>query len=819
MPSIRRFENFGRDLRHAARSLVHSPIFALTSLLTLAICIGANTALFSIVDAVLLRPLPYPHPERLGEVLTHSDAKGNGADEDSQNGQTWFLLRDHGRTFDAAVSSGLASGINFSTNGRAEYVQQERVGAGYFRLLGIAPRLGREFSAEEDRTGGPGVVVLSHHFWQRSFRSDPGVIGRVVVLRGKPNVVVGVMPAELITPGSADLWTPLQASTSGEGEDENYRVILRLRPGATWSQATAEVAAIGQTALKEQRAEDPSVRLTVVPLQQGLTEELRTPLLVLWAAAGTVLLIGCVNIASMLLARAAGRAREMATRLAIGASRGIVFRQLLAESLLLGGGGCLGGVLLGYLALRGVKLMAYDSLHLWQRIELDGRVLTIAVLISLLASLVFGLLPALQISRTDIRMMLGESGRGTTERGNRWARRLLVIAEVALAVVLLVSAGLLLRTFSALRALRPGFDASHVITAQLSLQDARYAGSKQVNLLFNQSLDRIRALPGVEGAAVGLGLPYERQLRMGFKFTDGPEAQGPGGNTTSAYVTPDYFTVLRIPLVHGRALGENDGPKTQKVALVNEAFVRRYLPSGEPLGRHIKLAGVEREVVGVVGDIQQDTGGSAKYGPLAALPATFFPAAQVGDDMVQMVHTWFSPSWVVRTAGEPEAAALGIQRAVEAVDPQLPIAHFRTMTQVESSAMGQQRFQAVLLATLAIPALFLAALGVYSLIASAVVERTREVGIRLALGATRWQTMRAVALPGIVLALTGVVVGSALARVTVKSLQHLIWGVQATDPGTFAGVAVGLLLVATAASVFPTLRLARINPATTLREE
>ncbi|MFL6233795.1 MAG: ABC transporter permease [Thermoanaerobaculia bacterium] len=812
-------DDLGRELRHAARALRRSPIFTLTSLLTLAVCIGANTALFSIVDAVLLRPLPYPSPDRLGEVMTHYQRQGTAQDEDSHTGRTWFLIRDNAKGLAAAVSSGLASGVNFAANGQAEYVQQERVGAGFFRVLGVAPLVGREFSAEEDRPGGPAVAVLSHHFWQRVFRSDPSVVGRVVMLRGEPHVVVGVMPPDLVTTGAADLWTPLQASTGGEGEDENYRIIVRLLPGTAWSQAAAQIAAIGESALKERRAEDPSVRLTVVPLQKGLTEELRAPLLVLWAAAGTVLLIGCVNIASLLLARAAGRSREIATRLAIGAGRAVVLRQLLAESLLLAVGGGLGGLLLGYLGLRVVKLMAYDGLHLWQRMVLDGRVLTVALLASLLTSLVFGLLPALQISRTDIRMTLGESGRGATDGGHRWTRRLLVIAEVALGVVLLVSAGLLLRTFLALQALHPGFDASHVITAQLSLQDARYATSKQVNRLFSESLDRIRALPGIEGAAIGLGLPYERHLRLGFKFLDGPEAQGPGGNTTSTYVTPDYFSVLRIPLVHGRLLRDGDGPAAQKVAVVNEAFVRRYLPDGDSLGRHIKMAGVAREIVGVIGDIQQDTGGSSKYGPLAALPAAFFPAAQVDDETVQLVHTWFSPSWVVRTAGPPEAMAVSIQRTIEGIDPLLPIARFRTMQEVERRATGQQRFQAILLATLAVPALLLAALGIYSLIASAVVERTREVGIRLALGATRWQTMRAVALPGIVLALVGVLLGCALARIAVQSLQHLIWGVRATDPGTFAGVAVGLLLVATAASILPTLRLARINPATTLRND
>jgi predicted permease len=537
---------------------------------------------------------------------------------------------------------------------------------------------------------------------------------------------------------------------------------------------------------------------------------------VLWAAAGMLLLIGCVNIASLLLARAVERSRETATRLALGAGRATILQQLLAESLLLGAAGGIGGVLLGFWALQGVKPLAHGSLELWQEVTLDTRVLAWSIGASLLASCIFGVLPALQVSRVDIRSTLGEGGRGNTGNGHRWARRLLVVAEVALSVVLLVCAGLFLRTFSALRALQPGFEVQGVMTAQLSLQDARYATSGQVNRLFTETLARMRELPGTEGAAVGLGLPYERQLRMGFQFMDGAEAAGPGGNTTATYVTPDYFAVLRIPLLRGRALGESDGPDGLKVVAVNQAFASRYFPEGEPIGRHIQLAGATREIVGVVGDVLQQSGGDK--GPLAALPATFFPAAQASDEMLQLVHTWFSPSWIVRTAETPAQAAAGIQSAIETVDPRLPIASFRGMDEVQRRATARQRFQAVLLAMLAGPASLLAALGIYGLIAHLVAERRREVGIRLALGATRWQTVRSAAQPGILLALVGTLVGCLLARLAVKSLQHLIWGVRATDPGTFAAVVLGLLLVAAAASLLPALRLNRLDPAETLRD-
>jgi predicted permease len=510
MPRISLLETVGREVRSAARTLLHSPVFTVTSLLILAICIGANTALFSVVDAVLLRPLPYPEPERLGEVIARYRTKGAVDDEDAQTGQTWFLLRDHARAFDTAVFSGISSGVNFAAAGRAEYVQQERVGAGFFRVLGVPPLLGREFSADEDRPGGAAVAVLSHPFWSRVFHSDPAALGRAVMLGGEPHVIVGVMPPGFTTPATGDLWTPLRPSTDGEGEGENYSVIARLRPGATWEQAASEVAVIGETALRERLSQGVSARLLLLPLQRGLTASVRAPLLVLWAAAIVVLLIGCVNIAGLLLARAAARTRELATRLALGAARLAVLRQLLAESLLLSLGGGLGGLLLAFWALRELRWMAQDSLHLWQTMTLDGRVLGAALGVSILTSLAFGLLPAFRMSRIDLRAVLGEGGRGATDGGYRWARRLLVVAEVALGVVLLVSAGLLLRSFAAMRALQPGFEAAHVMTAQVSLQDARYATRRQVDHLFTASLERLRAVPGVEAAAVGLGLPYER---------------------------------------------------------------------------------------------------------------------------------------------------------------------------------------------------------------------------------------------------------------------------------------------------------------------
>ena len=812
---------FARDLRYATRVLRKSPTFSAAAVATLALCIGANTAIFSVVDAVLLRPLPYPQPERLVTVSRFWREKGASGDNTPQTGRTWEAVRDGASYLDAAAFSYGANGVNFAAGGHVEYVQQQRVSAGFFRVLGIAPLIGREFSADEDRKGGPSVTLLSYALWQHVFRGDPTIVGQAVNLRGEPYTILGVLPANFQSGVPADLWTPLRPTRNGEGGGSNYRIVARLRRGATWAQADTQIEAIGAPILKAQGTLDQA-RLHLLPLQRGLTEDVRSPLLVLWAAVALVLLIGCVNIAGLLLARAAGRTRELATRMALGSGRAALIRQLLAESVLLGLAGGAAGVALGWLGVKGLKLLAQDSLNIWQALDLNWRVLAATGCASIAAGILFGLYPALVASRLEIRAALGEAGRGVAGARNPWPRRALVASEVALGVVLLVGAGLLIRTFTHLRDLSPGFDAHHVITAQLSLQDARYATSQRVSRLFDQSLSRMRELPGVESAAVTLSLPYERALNTGIRRLDGRhlDAENEYQITNFFYVTPEYFRVLRIPLLRGRVFTSADRSTTAPVVVVSEAFVKMYLAGDRPLGRHLDLGGGDRrEIVGVVGDIQQKSGWGEDYGPVAPMPDIYVPAAQTDDKFLQLVHTWFSPSWIVRTAGPPESIIAGMQRALESVDPQLPFAGFHSMEDVRYRALAQERFQAALLGGLAGLALLLAAVGIYGLIANSVAERTRELGIRLALGATVPQAMRAVALPGVALALAGVAAGSVMAGFAAQLLRHLVWGVGPGDPATFVAVGLGLLAVAAAASFLPALRVTRLNPAETLRQE
>jgi predicted permease len=805
-----------RDIRHAFRQIQRNRVFAITTILTLALCIGANTAIYSIVDAVLFRPLPYPEPDRLVSVSFHQRGPRGEYQQTSQDGQTWKALHENMRSVDLAVQSGGTSGVNLVTTGATRYVKQARVSGGFFRVLGVPPLMGREFTESEDRPNGPAVAIVSYPLWQSTLNADPNAIGRTINLRGQPYEICGVMPAGLLTSAPADIWTPLRATTSGEGGGTNFEIVGRLRPGVAWAQANAEIETLGRgiIAMKHLPA-GRSAWFQLLPLQTALGDNLRKPLMLLWGAVGLVLLIGCVNIAGLLLARGSSRTREFATRLALGSGRWALIRQLLGESLILAIAGGFAGALVGWILLRGLTLAAQHALSIWQPATLDSRVLAVTVLFSLATSLIFGVYPAIQGTRIDIRSGLSTGGRQGIRQS--WSRRLLVAFEVALSVVLLVAAGLMVRTLSSIMDLRPGFDSSQVTTASLSLQDARYTTALAVNRLFDESLARIRQTPGIESAGVGLSLPYERPLNDGFTLLDGPNA-GRTEATNETYVTPGYFETLRVPLRRGRLFLNSDRVGSQPVALINEAFARKFYGNGDPLGSHVGEAAMPREIVGIIGDIQQRPG-LGESGPIAPVPHLYIPAAQTEDALISLVHTWFSPSWVVRSNRSMREISGALQSAVASVDPRLPFASFRTMDQVRSRSVALQRLEATLLGSIAGLALLLAGIGIYGMIASSVTERTREFGIRIALGSSVVQAISAVALPGIVLALAGLAIGSILARGAATLLHSLIWGVTPGDPLTFVGVCAVLLFVAVLASVLPSLRVARINPAETLREE
>lgn len=465
-----------RDLRYAVRMLRKTPGFTAIALVTLAVGIGVNTAVFSVVNALLLKPLPFPEPDRLGAVTTLFRSPRGQNEQTSVDGKTFFAIHDNATMVATAVSSGgLGGGVNLVAGGVAANVKQRRVSAGYFAVLGVSPLIGREFTGDEDREGGQPVAVLSHALWTRVFRGDPASVGRAISLRGEPYTVVGVMPRGFTTGAPTDVWTPLGPSTKGEGGGSNYGMIARLRRGATWEQANAEIARLGSAAAREGYTPDVTAVCKVIPLQQGETSEIREPLLMLWAAVGLVLLIACVNLAGLLLARSSMRTREIATRMALGSGRGAVIRQLLIESGVLALAGGVLGALVGWGVLDALKRLSTNVFPIGFPIQLDARVLAATLLVALVTSVLFGLVPALHASRVNVQGALAESGtRAVAGATARWPRRLLVVGEVAMGVVLLVSAGLLVRTFIHLRTLDPGFDPTRVITASVSLQDARY---------------------------------------------------------------------------------------------------------------------------------------------------------------------------------------------------------------------------------------------------------------------------------------------------------------------------------------------------------
>jgi predicted permease len=587
-----------------------------------------------------------------------------------------------------------------------------------------------------------------------------------------------------------------------------------VRRGATWTETAHRVEAVGDVLVRERIHPPPDVRLSIrlVPWQRATTNNIRQPLLVLWAAVLVVLIIGCVNIAGLLLSRASARAREIATRIAIGGGRVAIVRQLLVESLLLAALGGIGGVGLGYLLSRSITAQLSDVVAL--PTSPDLRVLSISAGAALATSLLFGLFPALRVSRTDVRGTLGDAGGASIAgRSSNWPMRALVISQVALGIVLVVAAGLLIRTFSHLARQRPGFDATNVITATMSLQDARYRTSDSVNSLFTRTLARIRQSPGVVDAAVALSLPYERALNQGWRF-DGEAAVRPD-TVTFTYVTPDYFRTLKIPLLRGRIFDEGDTSSSRQVVVVNDAFVRQFSPDKDAVDRRIHLGGPTVpavDIIGIVGTIQQRAT-NVNGQPVAALPGVFVASAQYAaqySDAFVLAHTWFQPSWIVRTQGNVPIIS-SLQRALREVDPTLTFNRFRTIDDVESETMTTPRTLAWLLGVLAAIALSLCVVGIYGVVANTVAQRRRELGVRIALGATPFDTIRAAAAGSIALALCGALAGLALSLPAATVMRQVVFGVSVTDPLTLVGAVVIVVLAAVIAAVLPACRTLRMN--------
>lgn len=819
-----------RDVKYGVRSLRRTPAFTLSALATLALVIGANSAVFSLVDTLLWTPLPYPQPEQLARVSrvarTGDRVELGGTNID---GRTWETIHaDMAAIVDIAALSGSDQRVNFNAGDRAASVLQARVGAGYFRVLGTTPMLGREFTAEEDRPGGPAVAVLSYALWRSAFAGDAAAIGAPMMLRGETYQIVGVLPERFVNPGApADVFTPLRPSRSGEGAGSNYSAIVRVRDARRWADADNLLRNIS-TPLFPPPATAPSLvrHLTLRPFQDAYVEGTKQPLDLLAGAGAIVLLIACVNLPALALARGAGREKEMATRLALGSGRWTIVRQLVIESLLLGAVAGVLGLLVGTACLAALQVLGGDIFMLWRRadVAIGARTVVATGIAAAFASLAIGVVPALQSSRLDMNLALAARGsRSIAGRAGHWGRRVLIGAEVALSVVLLVAAGLFVRTLVNLRALDPGFDPRGVATASVSLQDARYGSAEAVVRLFDDSVAALERTPGVEAAAVSVGLPYDRLLNAPFDFADRPVTDRVP-ITNSVYVTPRFFETLRIPVRAGRVITADDRAGRPPVAVVNEAFVRLWAENRNPIGRRFSVRGRTGdpfEIVGIVGDVQVRNSGFSvpgmADGPLVTSPIIFIAAAQVDAAFFRLVHTWFSPSWIVRTTDGANGEAL-LRRAIANADPRLAVAPATSLADVQAASMASQRLMLMLVGACAVVAVLLAAIGIHGLLAQTVVERRRELGIRLALGATAGRLVRGVIGAGLAVAIAGAVVGGVLAWVSARLVSAFVWGVEVHDVSTFVAVIAALLVTAVASSALPALRILRIDPARTLRD-
>ena len=801
-----------QNLKFAARQLGRSPGYAITVIVTLALAIGANTAIFSIVNALMIKSLPYAHPERMGAIFFRVQDGFDGPHD--IDGRLWEQLRDNVPSLISAVGGGV-SGVNLQAGQQIQYVHDARISAHYFDVLAIHPALGRNFTEDEDRPHGPNAAILSYGLWRTTFNADRSLIGQTIHLKGEPFTVVGVLPQGATTPENADLFTPLQPSREGAGSGSNFEPITRLRDGATWQQADAELNRAWAFRAEEAAKENPHMgRITYhsVPLQTGQTTELRPKAVALMLAAGFILLIACGNLAGLALVRTLRRTPEIATRLALGASRWQIQKQLWIESLLLALAGGAAGVAVGFAALRGLLALLPEDFLPVASVPLDALVLGFTLVVSAFTSILFGMLPALATRRVDLRSSM--STRAVSGGDRLRMRQVLIAGEVALTVVLLAAAGLVIRTLVHLETQPPGFNPVGIMTAKASLDDARYRDPAAFARLLDNSTAAMARIPGVKSAAAGMTLPFERAINSNVKLAGGSQT-GQNVQTDYIYVTPGYFETLQIPLLAGRAFTADDGLGKQPVAIVNNSFARKFFPGENPIGRTLDKGTV---IVGVVADVQLSSGLNP-VAPLMTEETMYVPAAQLDPKLLAIVHIWIQPSWIVRTSLPIEGLTAQMQRAMASADPSLPISGFYSMSDLQAQTLSTQRIEVALLSVMAGLGLLLSAVGIFALVANMVVERTREIGIRIALGSTVRRAMVQVGGPGVRASAIGLVAGLLLCAAALRAMRAVLYGVGVYDAPTIAGAVAILAAVTLLATSVPTLRIARIDPAKTLRDE
>jgi putative ABC transport system permease protein len=797
------------DIRYALRQLRASPGFTVVTVLTLALGLGATTAIFSAVDPILFEPLPYPDA---GRVATIWEVRPDGSHGDGTFGMARSLA-ERTRSFEV-VAAFKPWQPNFVTPGLPERLEGQRVGAGYFRALGIAPALGRDLIAADDRAGGPNVVILSDGLWRRRLGADPAVLGRRITLGDDAFTIVGVMPAgfENVLAPKAEVWAPLQYDLSqGRAWGHHLNLVGRLRQGVTYDQAARELGVLGQRVIDAQRPQTygRDVRFSVTSLQQEIARGVRPALLAVLGAVVLVLLIACVNVTNLLLARGLHRRGELALRAALGAGRGRLVRQLLTESIVLAGVGGIVGTGFALLGVRALVALGPEGLPRIGAIRVDGTVLAFAAAITTLVGVAFGMIPALHAARSDLHGDL-QVGPRRAAGGHRRTRSALVVAEVALALVLLVSSGLLLRSLQRLFAVRSGFDPEQVLTMQVQTSGQRYRDDSTTYRFFERMLEAARRVPGVVSAGLSSQLPLSGDLDLyGVHFEWNPGQRPEDDRSAFRYaVSPGYIETMRIPLRRGRSLREHDDAAAPLVALINESFAARVFAGADPIGQRLRVgpdAGPAYTIVGVVGDVKQASLATAKTEAVYVTPSQWHFADNV-------------MSLVVRTRGDASAMAPAIREAVWSVDKALPVARVATMDDLVAASAGERRFALVIFEAFALSALVLAAAGIYGVLAGSVAERTREIGVRAALGATRRSIVGLVVRQGLTLTALGVALGLAGAVAASQWLVAMLFGVSHLDPLTYGSVVLLLGLVALIACGVPAWRAAQVDPARTLRE-